>query len=52
MVNDEKKKEGMLNSFENYVPDLPKKVETSEFVIPKNLMIENWSSKISGSQNF
>ncbi|MEE2695363.1 MAG: MaoC family dehydratase [Pseudomonadota bacterium] len=44
-----KKNEGMISSFKNVVPDLPKKVKTKDFVIPKNLKIENWSSQISGS---
>ena len=44
-----KRKEGMIKSFENIIPNLPKKVETSEFVVPQNLNLENWSSEISGS---
>ena len=45
MVNDEKK-EGMIKSFKSFVPDLPTKVETTDFMIPKNLKLENWSSNI------
>ena len=48
MVNDEKK-EGMIKSFKSFIPELPNKVETSNFMIPKNLKLENWSSEVSGS---
>ena len=41
MVNDEKKKEGMIKSFKSFIPELPNKVETSNFMIPKNL---NWKT--------
>jgi len=44
-----KKKEGMIKSFENIVPDLPEKVSTSEFILPENFNVEKWSSSISGS---
>ena len=47
-----KKKEGMIKSFKSFIPDLPTKVETSDFMIPKNLKLENWSSEVSGSPFF
>ncbi len=44
-----KKKEGMIPSFKNTVPELPKQVLTSDFILPKNFNIKNWSASISGS---
>jgi len=44
-----KRNEGLIRSFKNVVPDLPQKVKTEDFVIPKNFKTENWSSQISGS---
>ncbi len=44
-----KRKEGINNSFKNTVPELPKKVEISEFGLIKNFNVENWSPLISGS---
>ena len=36
-----KKTQGMIDSFKNNVPDLPDKVNTTDFILPKNLIIEN-----------
>jgi 2-methylfumaryl-CoA hydratase len=44
-----KKNDGMISSFKNVVPVLPQRVKTKDFIIPKNLKIENWSSLVSGS---
>ena len=33
MVNDAKKRNGLIESFENVVPDLPKKLDEKEFEI-------------------
>ena len=47
-----KKKEGMINSFKNFVPELPSRVLKSDFIIPKNIDLENWSSTVSGSSSY
>lgn len=47
-----KKTQGMIDSFKNNVPDLPDKVNTTDFILPKNLIIENWSTQVSGSKNY
>jgi 2-methylfumaryl-CoA hydratase len=44
-----KKKSGMIDSFQNTVPDLPKKVESKDFEIIDSLNFNNWSSVITGS---
>ncbi len=44
-----KRNEGMIDSFENTVPELPKKVNTSDFIVPESFNESNWSSSISGS---
>ena len=46
-----KKKNGIIESFKNTVPNLPEKVETKEFEIPKSLNIKNWSTEITGSDS-
>ncbi len=43
-----KRKEGMISSFKNTVPELPNKVETTAFSLFKNFNVENWSPSISG----
>ncbi len=45
-----KKNKGMISSFKNIIPQLPKKVETSEFKLLSNFNVENWSTSLSGSQ--
>jgi len=47
-----KKKEGMINNFENIIPKLPTKVESSQFYIPKDFNANQWSSEISGSDYY
>ncbi len=47
-----KRKEGMVESFENVVPKLPEKVITSDFSIPSNLNLKKWDSTVSGSPYF
>ncbi len=47
-----KKNEGMIDSFEDHVPELPNKVLTSNLVLPEKIKLENWSSEISGSSSF
>ncbi len=44
-----KKKSGMIDSFQNTVPDLPEKVETKDFDVIDSLKFNNWSSEITGS---
>ena len=44
-----KKKSGMIDSFQNTVPDLPEKVETKDFDVTDSLKFNNWSSEITGS---
>ena len=39
-------------SFENFVPDLPKKVDTEEFHTSEFLNLDCWSKEISGSNSF
>ena len=45
MVNDEKKKSGMIDSFKNVVPDLPKQLDEKEFEIPSSLIRKNGQIK-------
>ena len=52
MVDDEEKKNGITESFENIVPDLPKKVDTEEFHTSEFLNLDCWSKEISGSNSF
>ena len=52
MVNDEKKENGMLDSFKNIVPDLPKKLDEKEFEIPLSFNSQKWSAEITGSEFF
>ena len=47
-----RKNEGMIDSFEDHVPELPNKVLTSNLVLPEKIKLENWSSEISGSSSF
>ena len=47
-----KKKEGMINGFENTVPNLPIRVEARDFQVPENLCLESWSNEITGSPYF
>ncbi len=47
-----KRKEGMVESFEDTVPKLPERVLTSDFSIPSNLNLKKWDSKVSGSPHF
>ncbi len=42
----------MINSFKNFVPELPSRVLKSDFIIPKNIDLENWSSTVSGSSSY
>ncbi len=47
-----KKKEGMIDSFENQVPSLPERVQTNAFYIPENFKSSKWSSEVTGSDSF
>ena len=47
-----KKKEGIIDSFENKVPNLPQFVSHKEFYVPKNLRLDEWSTKVTGSNFF
>ena len=47
-----KKKMGMIDSFQNSIPELPEKVPTKKFVVPSNLKIENWCITKTGSPFF
>ena len=47
-----KRKEGIVDSFENVVPKLPEKVLTSDFSIPSSLNLKKWNSEVSGSPYF
>ncbi len=47
-----KKKEGMVKSFENFVPELPSQVSTSDFINLEKIKLDNWSSRISGSSHY
>ena len=47
-----KKKEGILDSFQDTIPNLPKEVNSSDFFVPKELKLENWDSDVSGSNAF
>ena len=40
-----KKKNGMIESFENIVPELPKKLDEKEFEIPSSFNSKKWSGK-------
>ena len=52
MVNDEKKKNVMIDSFENIVPNLPKELDEKEFEFPSSFDSKNWSTEITGSEFF
>ena len=52
MVNDAKKKNGMIEGFNNVLPELPEKVETKDFEIPLKINYENWDNEITGSNFF
>ena len=45
-----KKRNGLIESFENVVPDLPKKLDEKEFEIPDYIKSENWSIETTGSK--
>tara|TARA_B100000029_G_C17548320_1_gene949236 strand:+ start:936 stop:1976 length:1041 start_codon:yes stop_codon:yes gene_type:complete len=47
-----KKREEMIDSFENIIPALPKRVKTSDFYVPENFKNNEWSPKITGSHFF
>ncbi len=47
-----KKNKGMISSFKNFVPELPKRVDSKDFIIPEKLNLEKWSTKITGSPFF
>ena len=47
-----KKKHGIIESFENLVPDLPKEVDTKEFHTSEFSNLDGWSEDISGSNSF
>ena len=47
-----KKKTGMIESFENIVPELPKELDEKEFEIPSSFNSKKWSGKITGSEFF
>ena len=47
-----KKKEGLVDSFKNIVPDLPKKVDHKDFFVPQDLNLKNWNVDFSGSDAF
>ena len=47
-----KRKEGLVNSYEDIVPKLPVKVSTSDFSIPSSLKLKKWDSAVSGSPYF
>ena len=44
-----KRNEGMINSFQNTIPDLPDKVKTKDFNLIENFDIDKWSSSVTGS---
>ena len=44
-----KKKNRMIDSFQNVIPNLPEKVESKDFEIMDSLNFDNWSSEITGS---
>ncbi len=52
MANDEEKKEGLVDSFKNVVPELPDKVDYKDFFIPQDLNLKNWNIDFSGSDGF
>ena len=52
MADDAKKKNGLIESFENIVPELPKKLDEKEFEIPSSFNSKKWSGKITGSKFF
>ena len=52
MAYDEEKKEGLVDSFKNVVPELPDKVDYKDFFIPKDLNLKNWNIDFSGSDAF
>ena len=47
-----KKKNGMIEGFNNVLPELPEKVETKDFEIPLKINYENWDNEITGSNFF
>ncbi len=47
-----KKKNGMISNFKDLIPDLPKKVESKDFLLPENLNLDKWSEEITGSPFF
>ena len=47
-----KKKEGLVDSFKNIVPELPDKVDYKDFFIPQDLNLKNWNIDFSGSDSF
>jgi 2-methylfumaryl-CoA hydratase len=47
-----KKKEGVVDSFKNIVPDLPEKVDHKDFYVPQDLNLKNWNVDFSGSDAF
>lgn len=47
-----KRKEGLVDSYEDIVPKLPVKVSTSDFSIPSSLKLKKWDSAVSGSPYF
>ena len=47
-----KKKNVMIDSFENVVPNLPKELDEKEFEFPSSFDSKNWSTEITGSEFF
>ena len=47
-----KKKNVMIDSFENIVPNLPKELDEKEFEFPSSFDSKNWSTEITGSEFF
>ena len=47
-----KKQTGMIDSFKNIVPNLPKELDEKEFEIPLSFNSEKWSPEITGSEFF
>ncbi|MAZ07416.1 MAG: hypothetical protein CMM99_02985 [Rickettsiales bacterium] len=47
-----KKKEGMISNFSNKIPEMPEKVNSKEFILPRNLNYKKWSDQITGSPFF
>ena len=47
-----KRKQGMIDSYSNSVPNLPEEVNVNEFEVSDEVNTDNWSSEITGSDFF